>query len=55
MTHKEMADRLAEVIKKEIELQKTDDWKKIIPPLFADLCVAIGAYLDSELGEKEND
>lgn len=46
MTHKEMADRFAEAIKKEIELQKTDDWKKIIPPLLADLTISIGKILD---------
>ena len=47
MTHKEMADRFAEVIKKEIELQKTDDWKKIMPPLLADLTISIGKVLDA--------
>ena len=52
MTHKEMADRFAEVIKKEIELQKTDDWKKIMPPLLSDLVISISKVLDEG---KEND
>lgn len=46
MTHKEMTDRFSSVIEKEIELQKTDDWKKIIPPLLADLTISIGKVLD---------
>ena len=53
MTHKEMADRFAEAIKKEIELQKTDDWKKIIPPLLADLVISIGKVIDAGEGERE--
>ena len=52
MTHKEMEDRFSDVIKREIEIQKTDDWKKIIPPLLADLVISIGKILDEG---KEND
>lgn len=54
MTHKEMTERFSAVIERETELQKTDDWKKIIPLLLADLTISIGKVIDASEGKKND-